>query len=68
VAAPPVAAIRSQAHARPVPDPGTQPVVTVDAREADTHNCFIGHSRWPADMGQQAQCTVAQRTASQPSG
>lgn len=54
------------AHARPAPDPDAPTVATIDTREAGTYNCFMGQSRWPADMGQQPQCTVAQRTASQP--
>lgn len=61
------ASATAPAHARPAPDPDASPVVTVDARETSTHNCFIGQIRWPADMGQQPQCTVAQRAASQPS-
>ena len=60
------ASATSPAHARPAPEPAAPPVVTVDAREASTHNCFMGQSHWPAHMGQQPQCTVAQRTGSQP--
>ena len=62
------ASATAPAHASPAPDPDASPVMAVDDGEAGTQNCFIGQSRWPADMARQPQCTVAQRTASQPSG